>query len=368
MKIAYISSSVIPSRLANSVHVMKMCQGFADNGHEVKLVGIKGDKEIDPYDYYNVKGNFELKLVQRTNGLQRILKQLILSYKISRDSDLIYTRWRIGALVLRVLTNKHIIFEYHNSTTGIKNKIIQNLFIKSKRVRHVFITQSLKEHYLKTYSILNKRETLVLPDGADAISAYDINIYKKNKKLECGYLGSFMPGKGVEKVVEVAKQMPDVIFHIIGGAKNEISNLQKHCSENVILHGHLPQKEAIDILKGIDITLLPNQPTVLVKNGQADIGKWTSPMKLFEYMALEKVIIASDLPVLKEILEHERNSLLVDHDDIEQWIGAIERVREEKELKERLSLNARLDLENFYTWKVRSNKSLENLLEISKNS
>ena len=38
MKILYISNSIIPSRTANSIHVMKMCQAFADNGHEVVLL------------------------------------------------------------------------------------------------------------------------------------------------------------------------------------------------------------------------------------------------------------------------------------------------------------------------------------------
>ena len=38
MRILYISNSIIPSRTANSIHVMKMCQAMADNGHEVILI------------------------------------------------------------------------------------------------------------------------------------------------------------------------------------------------------------------------------------------------------------------------------------------------------------------------------------------
>ena len=40
MNILYISNSIIPSRTANSIHVMKMCQAFADNGHEVTLLAL----------------------------------------------------------------------------------------------------------------------------------------------------------------------------------------------------------------------------------------------------------------------------------------------------------------------------------------
>ena len=46
MKILYISNSIIPSRTANSIHVMKMCQAFADNGHEVILLAPDKKKKI----------------------------------------------------------------------------------------------------------------------------------------------------------------------------------------------------------------------------------------------------------------------------------------------------------------------------------
>ena len=60
MKILYISKSVIPSRSANSIHVMKMCQAFANNGHEVVLLApntkYQYEKNVnDIYSYYAVK-------------------------------------------------------------------------------------------------------------------------------------------------------------------------------------------------------------------------------------------------------------------------------------------------------------------------
>ena len=66
MNILYISKSIIPSRTANSINVMKMCQAFADNGHEVVLLApnlkTKYEKNVnDIYEYYGVKKNFEIK-------------------------------------------------------------------------------------------------------------------------------------------------------------------------------------------------------------------------------------------------------------------------------------------------------------------
>ena len=68
MKIIYISYLNIPSREANSIHVMKMCQAIALNGHNVILFALKKkvvyEKDIDDlYDFYGVKKCFEIKKI-----------------------------------------------------------------------------------------------------------------------------------------------------------------------------------------------------------------------------------------------------------------------------------------------------------------
>ena len=72
MEILYISKSVIPSRTANSIHVMKMCQALADNNHQVILLAprIKGkyEKNIsDVFEFYGVKKNFKIKKLWHPN-------------------------------------------------------------------------------------------------------------------------------------------------------------------------------------------------------------------------------------------------------------------------------------------------------------
>ena len=62
MKMVYISSSIIPSTQANSVHVMKMAQAFSDNNIDITLIARNGDekltKDLDVYSFYGVKKNF----------------------------------------------------------------------------------------------------------------------------------------------------------------------------------------------------------------------------------------------------------------------------------------------------------------------
>jgi glycosyltransferase involved in cell wall biosynthesis len=85
--------------------------------------------------------------------------------------------------------------------------------------------------------------------------------------------------------------------------------------------------------------------------------KYTSPMKLFEYMASGIPIVASDLPSIREIL-NESNSVLVDPDIPKSIINGIIEVITNKSLANKISEQSFLDVEN-YTWSKRAINILE---------
>lgn len=366
MKICYVSACIIPSATASSVHVMKMCQALANNGHDVTLVATKGktQEKIEPYDFYNVKSNFTLVLAPSCKIASKLsfISRLLVSINESRKSDLVYTRWSLAAFLLILFTDKKIIFEYHSTPFLTLYKLLESFVIKShKVVRHIFITDSLRMYYLNTYRNLHIRDTVVLPDGADEFYGKANNC---DSKVECVYIGSFYKGKGVDTIVEIAGKMPEMTFHIVGGSKAQITEMIKNIktdNKNIIWHGYLSQKNAMEVLDKVKIALLPNQDRVLISQ-KNDIGKWTSPMKLFEYMSRGKAIIASNIQVLREVLIDEVNCLLVEPNDVEQWINAIRRLSNDNLLLEKISKTAKQDLETKYSWNIRAKKALKNLL------
>jgi len=104
----------------------------------------------------------------------------------------------------------------------------------------------------------------------------------------------------------------------------------------------------------LDILLAPYQNRVtLTTKGKGDISKWMSPLKIFEYMAHAKAIVASDLPVLKEVLCHEVNSLLCPPQDIEAWQNALLELANNSSLRTALGDTARQEFVKRYTWKGR---------------
>lgn len=358
MRILYISSSIIPSRNANSVHVMKMASALQENGNEVTLIATRGSKEVNPFEYYNIKTKFKISLSNNYKYLSSISRLMNAILHVKKN-DIIYTRWPLASVIVGLFFKKKIILEYHTYPTSKMQKALFKINIKLNNVfRYIFITNSLKQFFIDKHPELKDKECIILPDGADADLNSKVTPLEKNSKLKCCYMGSFLEGKGVDTVVKIANKMNDVEFHIIGGDTNTQNMLKKEVkNENITWYGHLKQQDAMRILEKCHIALLPNKNRVYIDKNK-DIGSWTSPLKLFEYMSKGKAIIASDIEVLKEILEDGKNCIMVDCEDIDQWISSIKEIKQNLQLYEGLCLKAKYDLETNYTWYLRAKKSI----------
>ncbi len=88
--------------------------------------------------------------------------------------------------------------------------------------------------------------------------------------------------------------------------------------------------------------------------------RFTSPLKLFEYMAAGRPIVASDLPSIREVLRHEQNALLVEPGDAAALAAGVRRLLDDRPLADRLAQAAVTDVAS-YSWDRRAER-LETLL------
>jgi glycosyltransferase involved in cell wall biosynthesis len=93
---------------------------------------------------------------------------------------------------------------------------------------------------------------------------------------------------------------------------------------------------------------------VIVSDGRIEVAKWMSPLKLFEYMALARPIVASDLPVLREVLRDGDNARLAQPDDAEDWERVIDELLADSEGAAAMGARARNDIETKYSWRHRA--------------
>ncbi len=376
MKIAYISKSIIPSRTANSIHVMKMCQAFADNGHEVVLLAPDSknqyEKNVDDiFDHYGVRKNFKIKKLYHPNikgGAIMYILAIFFYLFINKKFDLVYGRFLHGVFLATLLNNK-VVYETHAPILDKKNNraIVFEWLIKSKYLKKmVVISQALKNIYLdKGY--LNDSKIQVAHDGADIVEDfnYKIDLLGFKDNLKVGYVGHLYKGKGMEIIASMADKLDDdVEIHIIGGLEKDIKFWKnKIIRKNIYFYGFVPHKIVSNYINALDICLLPNQKIILAhgsdpSNISLNISSYTSPLKLFEYMSHKKPIIASDLPVIREIL-NEKNSILVKHDDIDLWVSSIKKLKNFK-YRETISNKSFSDFTK-YSWKNRALRLIENI-------
>lgn len=367
MKIIYISNSIIPSRTANSIHVMKMCQAFAENGHEVVLLAPNRKDEYeaevnDLFEYYGVKENFKLKKLPHPSirGGVYIYALFVFIYTLLNRAGLIYGRFLHGCY-LASIAHPNVILESHApifENNNVQFKLFERL-IKSKSFKKlVVISQALKQVYLDN-GYLSDNQILVAHDGADKPKDLIIKAELKGNQsnVHVGYVGHLYQGKGVEVIADIAADLPsNVSVHIIGGLEKDIQYWQEKIShENIHFYGFIPQSEVWKYLNALDVCLLPNQKVVhsygADHKGQ-NISDYTSPLKMFDYMAHGKAIISSDLPVLREVL-NESCAVFAEADKPKQWLKAIERLSDLTE-REALAKNAKDRFDFHYQWRQRA--------------
>lgn len=367
MKIVYICRSIIPSRTANSINVMKMCSAFASLGHEVTLLAPwtkkLEEKNINNiYEYYGVEENFILKKVFSPNIKylkKRIYSLRCLSIVKEIKPDLVYGRDESLAFYLTQKNDFLTLFEKHEPLKE-KEKFLNYFFHKfiqsSKTAKLVTISDALKTIYQNSYNI-DPNSILVAHSGTNKIPNNDIpeNIKLDSSRVQVGYIGSLLKGKGVEIIVELAKEMQNVDFHIIGGNQKDLDFWKTNRSyTNLIFHGFVSPKETYKYRNMCDILLAPYQSN---KEGNR-LSEFMSPIKLFEYMASKKAIICSDFKVYREVI-NEECAILVDYKNITQWKDAINNLINDKDKKNRLAQNGyEIFLEN-YTWKKRAQNIID---------
>ncbi len=225
------------------------------------------------------------------------------------------------------------------------------------------ISQALADDFARADLQPAYGDVVVAHDGAEAtdLGGKDIRAVG-NGRVHIGYVGHLYPGRGIEIIAELARYLKDCQFDMVGGTEQDIDYWQKTMSEtNLVFHGFVPPAILPDFFQNMDVLLMPYQRQVQVASGKTDTSRWMSPMKLFEYMAAGKAIISSDLPVLREVLTHERNALLVAPEDVEGWVTAVNRLIADPDLRLRLGQTARQDLLANYTWEARARKVLDGL-------
>ncbi len=384
MKINYIVNARIPTEKAHGYQITKMCEEFAYAGVKVELCVPARANPIkeDLFAYYNFKKNFTIKRINSYDFfkhidflggrlsyyLQSIFFFIAVLFLSLDKKTLIYTR-NPAIAWLGYLKRKKVAYECHDWFGG---KVGIYLFF----LRHVdyLITTNryIKEEFIKRG--FRQENILVAPNGIN-LQIFNLSLSKENaisklrtatnrkqeliKKNILLYTGSFRTmgvEKGIAEILQAVKILAnnDLFFVAIGGSDEDIDYYREKArnldvSKQVLFLPRFPQKELATWQRAADILLMPFPD-------KAHYRYHMTPLKMFEYMAAGRPIIASDLPSIKEVL-NKNNAIFVKAGDINDLAEKIKQIIDHKINTKCLIKQALKDVKQ-YTWQKRSGKIL----------
>jgi glycosyltransferase involved in cell wall biosynthesis len=365
--IAYLANSVVPSRTANSINVMKMCAALARLGHHVTLyVPDRGPREpaVDVFRFYGVDNSFRMDIRpwRRIRGRSFIFALSAATAARRAGAGLVYTRL-VPAAWSASLLGLDAVLELHAPPERTAGRLLGRLARSRRLLRVVCISVALGERIALDHPRLRDR-IMIAHDGADDPGVpVRATLPAGDARIEAGYAGHLYAGKGMEIISGLARRCPWARFHVVGGMTADIDRWKRELDDvtNVVFHGFVPHGDVARYLSAMDVLLAPYQQRVSPHGGESDIGKWMSPLKLFEYMAVGRPIICSDLPTLREVLEHGVTALLCDPASLDSWADALLRLADNPAARTALASRARAAFEENYSWSARARRIIDGL-------
>jgi len=371
MKLLYIANARIPTEKAHGLHIVKMCEAFVAHGEDVTLVLPRRKNAIieDIFSYYGIKRNFIVQYIHVIDWVEcgffgYWINQVSFAFgllfkKFDKIGLVVFTRDELSGWLLSKFGYK-VFYDMHGFP--IKWMLLWKIAMKS--MLGIVCTNQWKIEQCCEKFGLPRGKLLLARNGFDQ-NIFSIELTKNEARKAIGqpenksiavYAGHLYDWKGVDIIVAAAKLMPEVLFIIVGGGETEIKNFKnrQNLGVNVEMVGQRPHKEVYNYLRAADVLLLPNSVHSVNSRFSGYSVNDTSPIKMFEYMASGRPVVASDLPSIGEVLNPD-NSVLIKPDDaiaLAKWVG---NVLSNRELAERLSKKAISDAQK-YTWDKRVEK------------
>jgi glycosyltransferase involved in cell wall biosynthesis len=407
-KLVYVSAARIPSEKAHTYQIMQMCNAFASHGIEVELIHPHRNnssamaKIQDVWEHYGIQRSFSITEVPTTDillsmnrfmhifpeviyrgGLRLAFELLMKTYTRSLtrylttdEANAYYVRgFRIfeSLVQARPWLAPLIFFEAHDEfpqTQPERKRRGQSL----QKAAGVITTNDYLKDLYDECCILSSR-ILVAPNGVDLERITQIDLTQEEAKTrlslpkDCymvGYVGRLQTlgrEKGVSHLLNAIAQInhefsvPGIGLCLVGGPDQMIQKYRALANklglneDTVLFAGQVTPTEVPTYLRAFDICAMPFPWT-------KHYAYYMSPLKLFEYMAAERAIIATDLPAVRKILKHKQNAYLVPPDSSRALAEGIKWMIIHAKKRKNLAKQARKDIEA-YTWSNRAARILD---------
>jgi len=358
---------------AEGIHIEAMVRAFRGLGHEVHVIGLAASAEAASrrawiprirallpsivFEAGSMAGNvveyFEVRRAIRTLGPAFLYKR--------------HARNDVAALWAARRAGVPAVLEVNCLFTAPGYREFEPVALEGMAVRLERSAMRLATLRLAVSSPLARLiETLagvgaiVLPNGADPgrfdpSAARPVAVrqrYGLGEAFVVGWTGVLREWHGLELLLGAVAKVPGARLLIVGdGPARDAIQAQAAAHEladRVIVTGRVPHDDVPDYVAAMDVAVVAHDRTGVA-----------SPMKLLEYMAMAKAVVAPQLDNVRDIVEHDRTGLLFAPGDMDALAAVLRRLASDPALRDRLGRNARETIQTARNWRRNAERVLE---------
>ncbi|MBD2795688.1 glycosyltransferase family 4 protein [Xenorhabdus sp. 18] len=379
MKIAYIDPYPVPDYRVASLQILQNVDAFARQGHRVYLITPKGQTQVEEILGRSLPPSVELIALHDIRrkwyfplNTQKLFYLQVSHWLKEHQVDALFTRnikmanyllchhpdiphfFESHEVFSQSFKESHDLLNRKNQRKYHKLRNIEQQVYESSQVVFV-LTSLLQEDIYQQYSV--KTPIVVAPDGVDMLAVESTKQTPASRDHHSAlpkkvlYLGSLHRWKGVPTVMKAMFYLDNVELDIAGGTTEQIERLRQVAeqigvSDKVNFLGFIQPKKRFQVIADSDICVLPLTKT--------SIGsRYTSPLKLFEYMAMGKPVVISDFPSIRDAVDEDAVNF-ADSENAESFAEQIQwLINHPAEMKAKADYSQRLVVERF-NWDQRA--------------
>ena len=358
MSLAFIHNRPIGAPEANVGAVMRQAAAFAEAGLAVDLTAYAGGALHDPFLHHGVAQSFRLRLVPARQG-SLSYPGLVWGALSQGGGEVVYTRIPQIALYAMAL-GRRVVLEMHTPIGLLRHgeRLRRLLNLAAARLQGLVVISPALDVALRA-ELPAFRGPRILAPSASADLAAPPGAGPPDHDL--GYVGGLNPGKGAEAVLALAARLPQVRVLVAGDASRHPEVAARAATlPNVTMLGGLAPSDIARAMARFRIGLAPYAPSVTGAGASGiDLAPWMSPLKLAEYSAAGKAILASDLPAVAAMMTDGVDLRLAPPQDLDTWTVTLQALLDDPAQIARLGLAARATYEARLSWDARARQIIE---------
>ena len=370
MRIAYITDQVLPRTATDTHQMVSMASAMGQAGASVEIVAPrhphKSQTDVRAIaDWYEVEPTFGLTTVETLypsiRGFEKVAHGIVAPLtRTAQEADIVYTR-TLPILLGALQAGRRALYETYRPWPD--QRPISRPFFRWLGRQDGFTGAVLHSHLARESYVsagVPGDRLLTAWNGYEPSQMQPrLSQREARRRLDLPeaptivYTGRVSMGKGLDLMLNMAQNLPDAQFIIVGSEDAEGPVERRAASlGNVRIVPWGPVSSVIPFLYAADVLLIP--PT---SGPLREVGNTVLPIKTFLYMAAGRAILAPRTPDLTELLEDGHNAALVRPDDPKAALEVIRRLLIDDTLRERLAAEARRDSLEL-TWDRRAERVL----------